>query len=78
MPDVLEGACLRELDGRVLAVVIEPLAPPDVPDLGVGDDDAGESSWYVDEWGGGPVDRHDSSLDLIRLSMVDSTPVNID
>ena len=30
MPDVLEAAGLRELDGGVLAVVVEALAPPDV------------------------------------------------
>lgn len=51
MPDVLEAAGLREFDSRVLAVVIEALASPDISDLGVGDDDSGESSRYVDERG---------------------------
>lgn len=51
MPDVLETAGLREFDSRVLTVVIEPLASPDISDLCVGDDDSGESSRYVDERG---------------------------
>lgn len=65
MPDVLETAGLREFDRRVLAVVVEALQPPDVTQLGVGDDDARESSRYVDRGGRGPADRHVSSLDLI-------------
>jgi hypothetical protein len=78
MPDVLEATGLREFDGRVLTVVVEALEPPDVTQLGVGDDDARESSRYVDRGGRSPVDLHDSSLNLIRLSTVDSIRVNID
>jgi hypothetical protein len=45
MPDVLEAALLGEFDGRVLAVVVEALAPSDVTQRGV--DDAPESARYV-------------------------------
>ena len=48
LPDVLEAAALCQLDGGVLAVVVEALAPPDVPEHGVGDDDAREATGYVD------------------------------
>jgi hypothetical protein len=58
--------------------VVEALDPSDVTDSGVGDDDARESPRNLDTSGCGPVDGHVSSLDLIRLSMVDSFSVNID
>lgn len=44
MPDVLEAAGPREVDGRVLPVVVEALLTADVTDPGVGDDDTGEPS----------------------------------
>ena len=39
-PHVLERPLLGQVDGRVLAVVVEALLAADVADLGVGDDDA--------------------------------------
>ncbi len=70
MPDVLEAAGPREVDGRVLAVVVEALEPPDVTDLGVGDDDPGESPWHLEKQRLlDLLTDMTSSLDLIRLSM---------
>ena len=47
--DVLEGSGLCQLDGGVLAEVVEALAPAHVPGCGVGDHDALESR-RGDEW----------------------------
>ena len=46
---LLEGDLLREVDGGVLAVVVEALVATHVSDLRVGDDDLGESGWHGDE-----------------------------
>src|SRR5690606_14824409 len=51
VPDLLEGAVLGEVDGVVLAVVVEALFASDVADLGVGDDDAIKASGTVEEFG---------------------------
>ncbi len=48
VPDILEAAVLGQFDGRVLAVVVEALAPSDVAQRGLGDDDARESAGHVD------------------------------
>jgi hypothetical protein len=71
VPDVLEAAGPREVDSRVLAIVIKAFQPPDVTEFGVGDDDTREASRHVDGGGRGLVDRHVPSLNLIRLSMLD-------
>jgi hypothetical protein len=49
VPDVLEAAGPREVDGRVLPVVVEALETADVTDPGVGDDDSGQSPWRVEK-----------------------------
>ncbi len=48
VPDVLEGAGRRQLDGGVLAVVVKALDAPDVTQLGLGDDDARKPTGRVD------------------------------
>ncbi|GAA5044591.1 hypothetical protein GCM10023336_07110 [Streptomyces similanensis] len=78
MPDVLEATVVREVDGGVLAVVVKAFESADVTDSGVRHDDSGEPSRRVEDCGRGPVAGHDSSLYLIRLSMLDYKAVNID
>ena len=46
-PHVLERTLLGELDGRVLAVVVEALVAADVADLGVGDDHALQAAGHL-------------------------------
>src|SRR5690349_8130574 len=48
VPHVLERTLLREVDRRVLAVVVEALVPTDVADLCLGDDHALEALGHVD------------------------------
>ncbi|GGM99595.1 hypothetical protein GCM10011578_020970 [Streptomyces fuscichromogenes] len=62
--------------------MVEALGSPDVSDLRVRDDDTGEPARHLDKGRRAPVDGHDlpplSSLNLIRLSMIDYMGVNID
>ncbi len=53
VPDVLETAGLRQFDRRVLTVVVEALAAPDVSEGGIGDDDTRESPGDVERCVGG-------------------------
>lgn len=64
MPHVLEAAGLREIDGGVLAIVMEALPAPDVTQGGVGDDDTRQTSRHMHKGGCGRVDRHVFLLQL--------------
>lgn len=76
VPDVLEAAGPRQLDRRVLPVVVEALSAPDVTERGIRDDDTGEAPGDVERCGGGGrhcfLHGHSGlRLTLIRLSMLD-------
>ena len=51
VPHVLERALLSEVDSRVLPVVVEPLLASHVTDLGIGDDDPGQSTGHFHQSG---------------------------
>ena len=76
MPGLFEGAPLGQLDGGVLAVVVEALVPAHIAESGLGRDHVGQPTRDVDEGVVHPVDRHGSSVDLYELRVnVDSINV---